>query len=401
MKKLKENIKYIKIADILDIFLFLIILIPAMIYRLFNKIRKKEIWLLAERKDTASDNAYYFYIYLKENHPEINSYYAIDKKCKEYENVKKYGNIINFRSLKHWIYYLAADKNISSQKSGNPSNALFYVLHVKLNLFKNRYYLQHGLVKDDLKWLYYNDTKFNKFYCGAKQEYDYIKKYFGYPKNNLEYTGLARFDNLIDIKVNKKQILLIPTWRSYLTRETNALNKKVDFKKTDFFIYWQQLLNNKKLHNYLEKNNITAYFYPHYNMQKYINNYKNNCSNIIIVKSSKENIQKYLKESALMVTDYSSVFFDFAFMKKPIIFYQFDIDEYRQNQYQEGYFSYENGFGDVIKNTDDVVNKIIKYIDNNYKVEQKYIKRMDDFFQLRDKLNCQRIYESISGKNEK
>lgn len=401
MKKLKDSIKYIKIKDIIDIFFFVLIIIPAISFKLYNKIRKKEIWLLAERRDTASDNAYFFYIYLKENHPLVNSYYAIDKKCKEYNNVCKYGNIINYGSIKHWIYYLAADKNISSQKSGNPSNALFYILHVKLNLFKNRYYLQHGLVKDDLKWLYYNDTKFNKFYCGAKDEYEYIKKNFGYPDSNLEYTGLARFDNLIDIKVNKKQVLLIPTWRSYLTRETNILNKNVDFLSTSFYKYWQELLNNKALHKYLLDNDITLYFYPHYNMKKYIDNYSVNCSNIKIVKSFDENIQKYLIESSLMVTDYSSVFFDFAYMKKPIIFYQFDLEEYRQKQYQEGYFNYDNGFGDVIFNSDDVVKKIIYYVDNNYKVEKKYLDRMDNFFEIHDKNNCKRIYESISGRNEK
>ena len=62
----------------------------------------------------------------------------------------------------------------------------------------------------------------------------------------------------------------------------------------------------------------------------------------------------------------------------------------------EGYFRYSrDGFGDVLTNEDDVVDKIINYIKANYKVEEKYMKRMKDFFEIRDKNNCKRIYEEI------
>ena len=107
-------------------------------------------------------------------------------------------------------------------------------------------------------------------------------------------------------------------------------------------------------------------------------------------------IQTLLKESPLMITDYSSVYMDFAYMKKPLIYYQFDKEEYRKRQYVEGYFNYErDGFGEVIKDSKNVVNKIIKYVKNNYKVESKYQKRMDEFYPLHDQNNCKRIYEEI------
>jgi DNA mismatch repair ATPase MutS len=51
-------------------------------------------------------------------------------------------------------------------------------------------------------------------------------------------------------------------------------------------------------------------------------------------------IQELLKKSAIMITDYSSVFFDFSYMKKPVLFYQFDEKVFREKQYAEGYFNY-------------------------------------------------------------
>ena len=62
-----------------------------------------------------------------------------------------------------------------------------------------------------------------------------------------------------------------------------------------------------------------------------------------------------LKESSMLITDYSSVFFDVAYMHKPIIYYQFDRDAFRQGHYQEGYFSYDDGFGPVAFDTESLL----------------------------------------------
>lgn len=398
IKKFIDSIKYLKIKDFLAIFIFIILLIPAMIFKLMNKLKKKEIWLVCEHKDTARDNGYHFFKYMREEHPDENVYYAINTKSTDYKKIEKYGNIIEFGSIKHWIYYLAANKNISSQKSGNPSAPLFYVLHVYLNLFNNRVFLQHGIIKDDLDFLHYKNTKYKKFICGAKKEFDYVnnKKIYGYPKGNVIYTGLARFDNLHNNKINNKQILIMPTWRSWLGRKTNALNQDGDFCETDFYKSWNSLLNDKKFNNFINEENITVYFYPHYNMNRYLKYFNLKNKNIKVVDNSMIDIQTLLKESALMITDYSSVYMDFAYMKKPLIYYQFDKEEYRKRQYVEGYFNYErDGFGEVIKDSKNVVNKIIKYVKNNYKVESKYQKRMDEFYPLHDQNNCKRIYEEI------
>ena len=53
-------------------------------------------------------------------------------------------------------------------------------------------------------------------------------------------------------------------------------------------------------------------------------------------------------DCALLVTDYSSVFFDVAFLRKPVVYYQFDEEEFRKYHYQKGYFDFRrDGFGPV------------------------------------------------------
>jgi len=393
MKKIKDSLKYIKIEDILSLFIFIIMIIPALIFKLYNKIKSRKLLLVTENGLTSRDNGYHFFKYVRTVHPEDYCFYVIDKKSEGYDKVKDLGNLIQFKSLKHWLYYLAADYNISNQKYGNPNTSLFYVIHVMLGLFKNRVFLQHGITKDDSPWLYYKNTKFKYFICGAKREYEYIKEKFGYPEENVIYTGFARFDNLYDNKVNKKQILIMPTWRNWLGRETNALGQKFEFTETEYFKNWNGLLSDKKFIKYIEDNNYKILFYPHMNMQKYINEFDIKSKNIKVL-SMKYDIQKALKESAIMITDYSSVYMDFAYMEKPVLYFQFDYKEYREKQLQQGYYDYEkDGFGPISINVKSLVDEFIKITENG--LEKKYIGRMNKFFEIRDQKNCERIYDKL------
>lgn len=78
------------------------------------------------------------------------------------------------------------------------------------------------------------------------------------------------------------------------------------------------------------------------------------------------------------------------------IYYQFDTEEYRNRQLQEGYFSYgKDGFGPVFDNEEDVISYVSTRVNNNFQVDKKYMKRMEDFFERRDKNNCKRIVKEI------
>lgn len=400
VQKLKKNLKYIRIYDILAIFIFIIVFPISLLQRFILKVRNKRVWLVCESIDTASDNGYYFYKYLKENHPEIDSYYAIDIKCGDAKKVLPLGNVIPYGGFKHWLYYLSAEKNISSQKSGNPCPPLFYILHIYNIIRNNRVFLQHGIIKDDLKWLYYKETKFDLFICGAKREYEYVKEKFGYPQENVVYTGLARFDGLHNISTKKNQIVIMPTWRNWLGRYTNKLaQKKEEFIETNYFKHWFSILNNKKLIQYIENNNIQVYFYPHFNMQQFTDYFHSTSKSIKIVNRENIDIQELLKNSALLITDYSSVYMDFAYMQKPILYYQFDQEEYRKKQYAEGYFSYtKDGFGPICEDETSLIKKIIEYARNSFEPQENYLKRMKKFFPLCDNKNCERIYNAITSK---
>lgn len=397
MENLREKFERVKIKDIFSLF----VMVCAIPQALILKRKRPSLWLICEDFNEARDNGYWLYKYVREEHPEQDIVYAINKKSVDYNKVKNLGEVIQYGGYKHWVYYLAADKNISSQKGGKPNAAVCYVLEV-YNILKNkRAFLQHGVICNDMPWCYYKNTKMSLFVCGAKKEYEFIRDTYGYPKNYVQYLGLARFDKLHDFKVNKKQILVMPTWREWIVDKTSKayeLDDMSSFKSTEYYQSWNKFLNSEKIKQLLEENNLELIFYPHRNMQRYLSEFSSNSKNIIIADWKKYDVQELLKSSALLITDLSSIFMDFGYMHKPMIYYQFDMSKFRKGQYQKGYFDYEkDGFGPVCTELKQVEDELEKLVKNKLMIEKVYLQREIDFFPLWDTNNCKRNYEAIKN----
>lgn len=395
LKEIVRKSRDITLFDFISFISFLLALPASLIF----KRKHQDLWLICEDQNEARDNGYWFFKYVCENHPEQDIVYAINKTSVDYKKVVKLGKVIQYGSLKHWVYYLAANYNISSQKGGKPNAAVCYVLEVLTGLLKNkRIFLGHGITINDAKWLYYEKTKFSMFLCGSIKEKEYVEEIFGYPKGTVQYFGLPRMDNLHKLKVNKKQILIMPSWRAWLVNPSENDDGIVpDFVETEYYKKWQEFINNEELNELLKRNNLNAVFYPHRNCQKYIQYFSSSSNNIIIAEAEKYDIQQLLKESALMITDYSSVFMDFIYMKKPVIFYQFDKEEFFARQYQKGYFNYDdNRFTESFRDLKTTINCIKQNILNDFVINGNFRIAHNEYFKLFDCQNSKRLYLFLS-----
>lgn len=392
-----NRLKYVKISDIFALIQFLIILPFALIGKLFLK----NYWLICEDKNEARDNGYWLFKWIRENHPEQKLIYAINKKCVDYKKVKDMGKVISYGGWIHWFWYIVAEKNISSQKGGKPNAAVGYLFEVAIPIWKHkRYFLQHGVIKDDLKWLYNACCKFSLFVTSTIDETKSIQENYGYPEGVVQCLGLARFDSLHDFVVDNDLILVMPTWRRWLAnpiKSNKNLDDLKDFSKTDYCIKWNEFLNSQELYLLLKKYNKKIIFYPHRNMQKFIGYFNTKFDNIKIANSKEFDVQDLLKKAALLITDYSSVFFDFAYMLKPVIFYQFDEKKFRENQYQKGYFDYSNNvIGSQVVEIEELLNFIDLNIKNQFELPDENKQQIKNYFKFYDSENCKRNYEAIN-----
>ena len=383
---IKKFYHLIKCLSILTVF-FLLIPVSFILYH------KKKWWLISEVDFDARDNGYVFFTYLKEKHPEINVAYLIPKTHPKYREIKMKKNAVEPHSLRHMLIFISARVRISTLVHGcSPSNYITKYVLYKHHFFGKNVALKHGIFKNLHPNYFKENAHLDLICCATKQEFDFIKNEFHYDEGVAQLTGLARFDNLNDAKI-ENQVLVMPTWRRWL----DSISSADDFIDSEFYKQWILFLNNSDLKTTLAKNNTKIVFFLHPKLSKFVSCFKDNCPEILFLDKNSGSIQEELKKSKMLITDYSSVFFDFAYLKKPVVFYQFDENEYFKEHYLHGYFDYrKDGFGAVCTNFNEIINSTTQIVLNNYIVDKKYSTRADLSFLFRDSNNSDRIFKSIN-----
>lgn len=388
-----DLMKYVRVRELLDAWKLPAAVLAAPLYRRAHP----DLWIVSEDRFEARDNGWWFFKYLREKHPEQDCVYAIDRRSPDYGKVAALGRTVEYGSLRHWIMYLASSLQISSQKSGDPNAAIFYFLQVGGLLKNKRLFLQHGVIKDDLTWLHYPVTKIRRFLCGAYPEYEYVRGRFGYPEGYVRYTGLCRFDGLHDFRTDPKLILIMPSWRNYLTVRRDKLRELENAREpaeADYFVKWREFLTSDTLRQLAEAYHVRFFFYPHRNMQPYLSCFPTGLEHVELCAREEYDVQELLKRAAMLVTDYSSVFFDMVYMKKPVVFYQFDYEVFRRGQYPEGYFDYaDNPFGKSCREKEEVFELIRQELECGCAVSEEFSAAHARYFPLYDEQNTARACE--------
>ena len=392
LRRTKYQIKNKKIKAILIRILYYIL-------KLFNK--NKKIWLISDRPISANDNGYAFFKYLNETKPQnIKSYFVIDKKSKDFDKVKNTGKYLNYNTLYYKIMFLLADKVISSQADAWVTNPFGKSHNLYHDLYNGDFiFLQHGIIVNDLSnWLNCYDKDIKIFCTTSENEYNsVVKGAYGYGKDIVKLTGLARYDLLHS--ESEKQIAIMPTWRLPLAgpvnKKTGLREKNPNFIKTEYYEFYSKLINDKELLDVMKKHKYKGIFLVHPSHNANANDFYGN--DIIKVETNIADYNKIFCTSNLVITDYSSAPFDFAYLNKPVIYTQFDKKEFfARHLCNEGYFSYEkDGLGPVVFDYENTVKEIIKNIENECELDKKYEERIKKFYKYHDKKNCERIYKEI------
>ncbi|EFV3414250.1 glycosyltransferase [Campylobacter coli] len=359
-----------------------------------KRLPKSNIWLLMDRDYEADDNAEHLYRYIMQNHPKQKIAFALRKESSDWERLEKEGfNLIEFGSFEFERIIKKASKVISSHCDEYLTK---YITNRSQFIF-----LQHGVIKDDLsRWL--NSKKIDLFITSTKAEYDSIANdynHYKFGKKEVVLTGLARHDALLkNNQCNARQIVIMPTWRANIVGVALGSSKRElqsDFTQSEYFKKWNLLLNSNILQKLCEKYDYTVVFNPHRNIIPYLKEF--NIPSYIKIASQNESLQKLFCNSSLMITDYSSVAFEMAYLNKPVIYYQFDHEEFfSSHTLQKGYFDYKkDGFGPVVENEENLLKQLENLLQNDCNPFGIYKDNIDLTFAFKDGKCCERIYKIL------
>ena len=171
----------------------------------------------------------------------------------------------------------------------------------------------------------------------------------GYPRNDELFTfdesNVQKIKEELNIPQDKKVILYAPTFRD------NKLSQVSGYENASG-------LDFEKLQEQLGSGYVIL-FRAHYFVASQMN--FDRLKDFVIDVSDYENVNDLYIVSDLLVTDYSSVFFDYANLKRPIVFYMYDYEEYKENA-RDFYLEESELPGPITKTQKELVEEIEKSI---------------------------------------
>ncbi|WP_327400646.1 glycosyltransferase [Streptomyces sp. NBC_01288] len=365
-------------------------------------LRGKDIWIIGEREDTAQDNSYHLFKWIRQNEPRRKVYYAINGNAPDRAKLKPHGRVIDRLSWKYRVYLLHANRLINAYDLeaylGFPglSKRAFLTGYGDLLRYK-RVFLQHGVVYNDVApSIHAQVTNVDLVLTTGRSERAYYAEHCGYGYDRVAATGLPRFDALEPVE-GVRRVLVMPTWRRDIVAPSynKAAKPEIPFAASEYYRFFSALLRDERLLKTLRHHNVELEFMPHYEIRPYLKHFRIDHPSITVSTTGRD-VQLAMRECSMLVTDYSSVFFDVAYMGKPIVYTNFDDEAFYSKHYKRGYFDLaRDGFGPTCATVEQAVDEIVGSIERGFRMEPKYTARAEEFFVLRDTHNCERAFDVI------
>ena len=370
-------------------------------------VHDKERWLMIDRADRADDNAEVFFRHVVDKEVgRVDPVFILGKDAPQFEELSALGTVLDFHSEEHLKAFLTSDYIFSSQMAPSTTNPFNEDFDYFRDIIRRKrfVFLQHGLTHND------NGNAFSRyarnFYgivVSANEEYEYmLSPEFHNPKDSIWLTGMPRFDLLHDD--NRRMVTIMPTWRKNLTERvfdeekgTNVWAVSNAFEESEYFNFYNSLINDPRVIKAAREHNYKIFFMPHVQFFSKAGTFDISDPEIISICDYDIRYRDVFAMSSLLMTDYSSVVFDFAYLQKPVLYCQFDKEAFfKEHTVKPGYFNFEDhGFGEVTYNYEDTVRELVSYIENDCQMKNKYRQRVDGFFRYHDHSCCERICQTV------
>lgn len=354
-------------------------------YRLSKFVPKTKIAMYEKHSERYEESASIVYETLI-NQGYKNIYYIINKdnvKLQTLDNKYK-KNIIYKYSFKHYLLFFSAKAFIGTESPGHAIDLRIANKHAAQRIYNDKFkyvFLQHGVM-----YMVSLDSKGRSFFrknggmpvnskivVSSQLEANHFIELAGFEKNDLYITGLPKYDkNQYSDKADKIVIML--TWRPW---EYNMLRN--DIYNSPYYKTLKRIIDSIP-DNMKEK----IILMPHPLTLESLQN--SELSRYILDEFIYDNV---LKDTKVLITDYSSIAYDAFYRGSNIIFY-WEEKDFCMEQY-DGHLMLndDNAFGAICYNE----NELAKIIEEEYKSKQKqeYISKYEKIVQFHDNKNTERL----------
>jgi glycosyltransferase involved in cell wall biosynthesis len=370
--------------------------------------RYADAWVFLDRIHDAGDSGEILFKHVRAHHPSINAWFVVVKDSADYARLKAegYGDRLVAHGSTPWRLLMANCTHVLSSHADAPVMAppeILAFMEPKWHFT----FLQHGVIKDDLsRWLNYK--RIDLFVTSTVPEYDSIAgEHTAYPFTTKEtvLTGLPRFDRLVEMGERfadqRDLVLLTPTWRQWLVLNLAAGSQERHLGnsvlESEFVREWMALLNDPDLARACADAGLKLAFLPHPNLQKLLTQL-DLPDHVETLFYEGSDVQEYFARARVLVTDYSSIAFNAAYLERPVVYFQFDAEAVLAGAHvgMRGYFDYErDGFGPVTPDVGSTVEAITEAIAHGGPPLPTYLKRIEETFPQRGGGCSERVVQAV------
>lgn len=370
--------------------------------------RYENAWVLMDRIHDAGDSGEVLFRRIRNHHPEINAWFVIEEGTHDWKRLRReFGKRVVAHGSLEWMALMAHCTNLLSSHADVPLMSPRAILDFTVPKWRFTF-LQHGVIKDDLSsWL--SRKEISLFVTSTAGELASIagdNTAYPFTTKEVKLTGLPRFDRLHEIgqrfPAAKRDLLLItPTWREWLVahiavdHQRREANPKI--LESDFIQHWMELLKSPELEAAARRHGLQIGFLPHPNLQASLP-LLNLPDHVLALNYDGADVQEYFARARVLVTDYSSIAFNAAYLNRPVVYFQFDAELVKKGGHvgRPGYFSYErDGFGPVTESAAAAVSAIRAALDAGPDPQAEYQARIDAAFAERDGQCSERVIAAV------
>ncbi|GAA1854087.1 bifunctional glycosyltransferase/CDP-glycerol:glycerophosphate glycerophosphotransferase [Brevibacterium marinum] len=366
-----------------------------------------DAWVLMDRDVNANDNAEHLFRYLRRRRRDINAWFVVEKNSPDWSRLRNegYKRLIPYGSTLWKALCLNARYIVSSH-----ADAYVYSPFVLSNGERPRWkfvFLQHGVTQNNIsRWL--NGKNIAGMVTSTVDEFASVAgdhSPYKLSAKDVSLTGMPRHDVLAkkasSYALDERSVITVmPTWRQFLVGEAigrgNRRLPNYGFFESEFLRRWLDVLESPELQRMAEEHEYRIMFMPHPNLEDYLPGLT--LPDHVEVRSFAEtNVQDVIAQSAVVVTDYSSIAFDAAIVHRPVVYYQFDRERVFGGDHltKPGYFSYDRaGFGPVALEHDQVLEALHMTLGHGKEPAPEYMRRIERTF-VTPGHACSRVTEMI------
>lgn len=373
--------------------------------------RFRNAWLFIDRVDDADDNAEHLYRWVRTNHPEINAWFLLDPASADWSRLSGDGFRLLGPGIQRRMLVLNADHIVSShdeyEHGGLDARLYGDALRFRFS------FVPHGISKDDVShWLGRRD--FDLFVTTSPAEHASIvgdETPYSYTAREVQYLGLPRRDALL-AKVQEtpasdvNTLLVMPTWRGHLVDERSAASSPeaalTEFAASEYAMQWRALLNSPSLREMADTHGQRIAFMAHPNAAPFLAAFEAPAHVEVLTKATAR-FMPLLARSSAIITDYTSVAFEMAFLRRGVFYYQFDRERFYggDHNWRPGYFDYDrDGFGPVAFDLQTLLSAIRAFLENDARPNAVYMSRMAHAMPNVTAGACQRVFDALLRLNQ-